>query len=235
MVLSAGRTNLGYVLGVLHGEVMRVLLLFYLAPVWTILFSYWLLGERLNRYGYPVVVLSLGGALIMLWNPELGLPLPQNNSGWIGLSAGIGFALSNVVSRRAGHLSVEVKAFSLWLGTVFLTLPFLLWQGGMVERVAAISAQSWGLLALMGLVLCATSFAVQYGVTGRSANRAVVLFMFELVVAAISAYFLAGEALVLRNRSVHCSLSRPVCCPGVCMCRIMNLKSVECSEVSIFR
>jgi drug/metabolite transporter (DMT)-like permease len=94
---------------------------------------------------------------------------------------------------------VEVKAFSLWLGTVFLTLPFLLWQGGMVERVAAISAQSWGLLALMGLVLCATSFAVQYGVTHLSANRAVVLFMFELVVAAISAYFLAGEALVLRE------------------------------------
>jgi drug/metabolite transporter (DMT)-like permease len=176
-----------------------VLLLFYLAPVWTILFSYWLLGERLNRYGYSVVVLSLGGALVMLWDPDLGQPMPQNISEWLGLSAGIGFALSNVTSRRAGHLSVEVKAFSLWLGTVFLTLPFLLWQGGMVERVAAISAQSWGLLALMGLVLCATSFAVQYGVTHLSANRAVVLFMFELVVAAISAYFLAGEALVLRE------------------------------------
>jgi len=26
----------------LHGEVMRVLLLFYLAPLWTVLFSYWL-------------------------------------------------------------------------------------------------------------------------------------------------------------------------------------------------
>ena len=52
LVLSAGWANFGYVLGMLHGEVMRVLLLFYLAPVWTILFSFWLLGERLNRYGY---------------------------------------------------------------------------------------------------------------------------------------------------------------------------------------
>ena len=99
LVLSAGWANLGYVLAMLHGEVMRVLLLFYLAPVWTILFSFWLLGERLDRYGYAIIVLSLGGAVVMLWKPELGVPFPQNVSEWLGLSAGMGFALSNVVSR----------------------------------------------------------------------------------------------------------------------------------------
>ena len=199
LVLSAGWANLGYVLGMLHGEVMRVLLLFYLAPVWTILFSYWLLGERLNRYGYLVIALSFGGAMVMLWDPDIGLPLPQNISEWLGLSAGIGFALSNVTSRRAAHLSVETKSFSLWLGTAVLTLPFLLWQGGAAEQVSAISFQSWTLLVTIGLVLSATSFAVQYGVTHLSANRAVVLFQFELVIAAISSYFLANEAMELRD------------------------------------
>jgi drug/metabolite transporter (DMT)-like permease len=199
LVLSAGWANLGYVLAMLQGEVMRVLLLFYLAPVWTILFSFWLLDERLNRYGYLIVALSLGGALIMLWKPDLGLPLPQNISEWLGLSAGMGFALSNVTSRRATHLSVEMKSFSLWLGTAALTLPFLLWQGGVAEQVAAIVPQSWLLLLLMGLVLCATSFAVQFGVTHLAANRAVVLFLFELVVAAVSSYFLAGEAMEWRD------------------------------------
>ena len=199
LVFSAGWANFGYVLGMLHGEVMRVLLLFYLAPVWTILFSFWLLGERLNRYGYFVIALSLGGAMVMLWKPGLGLPLPQNTSEWLGLSAGMGFALSNVTSRRAAHLSVETKSFSLWLGTAMLTLPFLLWQGGLGEQVFAISVQSWLVLLLLGLVLCATSFAVQYGVTHLSANRAVVLFQFELVIAAISSYFLANEAMELRE------------------------------------
>lgn len=199
LVLSAGWANLGYVLAMLQGEVMRVLLLFYLAPVWTILFSFWMLGERLNRYGYSVMVLSLGGAMVMLWEPRLGLPLPQNLSEWLGLSAGMGFALANVTSRRSDHLSVQVKSFSLWLGTAALTLPFLLWQGRVIEQMAAISALSWLLLALMGLVLCATSFAVQYGVAHLSANRAVVLFLFELVVAAIAAFFLAGEAMDLRD------------------------------------
>ncbi|MEK7810551.1 MAG: DMT family transporter [Pseudomonadota bacterium] len=199
LVLSAGWANLGYVLGMLHGEVMRVLLLFYLAPVWTILFSFWLLGERLNRYGYSVVALSLTGAFVMLWEPRLGLPLPQNLSEWLGLSAGMGFALSNVTSRRAAHLSVEAKSFSLWLGTAALTLPLLLWQGGMFAQVSNIPPQFWVMLMLMGLVLCATSFAVQYGVTHLSANRAVVLFLFELVVAALTSYLLAGEIMELRD------------------------------------
>jgi len=199
LVLSAGWANLGYVLGMLQGEVMRVLLLFYLAPVWTVLFSFWLLGERLNRYGYAIVALSLGGAFIMLGRPGLGLPLPHNPAEWLGLSAGMGFALSNVVSRRAGHLSVEVKSFSLWLGTVVLTLPFLLWQGGLAAQVATISAASGLLLALMGVVLCATSFAVQYGVTHLPANRAIVLFLSELVFAAISSSLLAHELLGVRD------------------------------------
>lgn len=199
LVLSAGWANFGYVLGMLHGEVMRVLLLFYLAPVWTILFSFWLLGERLNRYGYLIVALSFGGAQVMLWEPGLGVPLPRDISEWTGLTAGMGFALSNVTSRRADRLSVEAKSFSVWLGTAALTMPFLLWQGGMVEQVSAISAQSWLVLGLMGIVLCATSFAVQYGITYLMANRAVVLFLFELVVAAGSSYYLAGEAMDLRD------------------------------------
>jgi drug/metabolite transporter (DMT)-like permease len=111
----------------------------------------------------------------------------------------MGFALSNVTSRRAAHLSVEAKSFSLWLGTASLTLPFLLWQGGVSEQFTHITAEYWLMLVLMGLVLCATSFAVQYGVTHLSANRAVVLFLFELVVAAFSSYFLAAEAMDLRD------------------------------------
>jgi drug/metabolite transporter (DMT)-like permease len=48
-------------------------------------------------------------------------------------------------------------------------------------------------------VLCATSFAVQFGVTHLAANRAAVLFLFELVVAAVSSYFLANEAMEVRD------------------------------------
>ena len=199
LLLSAGWTNFGYVLAVLHGEVMRVLLLFYLAPLWTILFSYWLLGERLNRYGYLIIALSISGAFVMLWEPRLGLPLPSNLAEWIGLSAGMGFALSNVVSRRAAHLSLEAKSYSVWLGTALLTAPLLWWQGGLPDQLLAIDAQAWLILVLLGIVLCGTSYAVQYALAHLPANRAIILFLFELVVAAIASYFLADEAMQLRD------------------------------------
>lgn len=199
LVLSAGWANFGYVLAMLEGEVMRVLLLFYLAPLWTVLFSRWLLAERLNAYGYGVITLSLCGAIVMLWQPATGLPLPQVWAEWIGLTAGMGFALSNVVSRRAAHLSLEMKSFSVWVGTLLLTLPLLLWQGDGWLQFSAIGGGSWLLLALLGVTICATSYAVQYGVSRVPANRAILLFLSELVVAALSSWWLADEAMDARQ------------------------------------
>ncbi len=199
LVLSAGWANFGYVLAMLHGDVMRVLLLFYLAPLWTILFSFWILKEKLNRYGYLVMVLSLGGAMVMLWQPQQGFPLPQNLSEWLGLSAGMGFALSNVVSRHSDHLSVATKAYAIWIGTALLTAPLLYWQGGITQQWAAIDLGNAIVLLLLGITLFATSFAVQYGVSHLPANRAILLFLFELVVAAGASYYLAGEAMEWRD------------------------------------
>ena len=197
LMASAGWTNLGYVLAVLDGEVMRVLLLFYLAPLWTVCLSRWLLAEKLNRYGFAIIVLSLCGAFVMLWNTQQGMPLPQNKAEWIGLSAGMGFALLNVIVRRTQHLSVNFKAAAVWLGTVVFTGLLLVSQGGI--SVQGITPNAWLLLGLIGLVLCATSYTVQYGLTHLPANQAIVLFLTELVFAAISSYLLAGEQMGVRE------------------------------------
>ncbi|HKB60877.1 MAG TPA: DMT family transporter [Gallionellaceae bacterium] len=195
LILSSGWTNLSYVLAMLGGEVMRVLLLFYLAPLWTVLLSRFFLGERLNRYGYVVVALSLAGAFVMLHHTGEGFPLPENTAEWLGLSSGFAFALTNVLTRRIRHLSVAFKAAAVWFGTATLTLAGMLYHGGLVMHVGAISPPAWGLLLALGLVLCATSISVQYGLTHLPANQAIVVFMMELVVAAVSSYFLAGESM----------------------------------------
>ncbi len=201
MTLCAGWTNLGYVLAVVNGEVMRVLLLFYLAPLWTVMLAHWLLGERLNRYGYAIIALSLGGAYVMLARPGTGLPLPQNIAELIGLSAGLSFALSNVLVRRVQYLSIQFKAASVWLGTGLLTLLFLLYRdhGLIAQELPGISAYAWLMLALLGVTVCATTFVVLHGLTLVPANQAVILFLSELVFAAASSYLLAGEGLSSRE------------------------------------
>jgi len=128
IALAAGGCNLGYVLAVLNGEVMRVLLLFYLSPLWTVLLSRLLLGERLHPPGVAIIGLSLCGAIVMLWRPELGMPWPQHGAEWIGLGAGFMFALNNVLIRRTGELSIELKSMVSFLGVIVICSDGLILQ-----------------------------------------------------------------------------------------------------------
>lgn len=197
IALAAGGCNLGYVLAVLNGEVMRVLLLFYMSPLWTVLLSALLLQERLDAVGAGVIALSLCGAVVMLWHPELGLPWPQRNAEWIGLAAGFMFALNNVLIRRTGELSIEVKSMVSFLGVVlcgFLVLPFM-----SALPSAALLESQLPLMVVIGLVLLAVNLVVQFGLTHINANRASVILLFELVVAALASWWLAGEEMSLRE------------------------------------
>jgi drug/metabolite transporter (DMT)-like permease len=109
------------------------------------------------------------------------------------------FALSNVVSRRAAHLTIESKSYSVLLGTVLLAMPLVLGQDGMPGQLLEVGVQNLLMLGLLGVTLCGTGYAVQFGVTSLLSNRAMLLFLFELVVAAISSYILADEAMRLRD------------------------------------
>ena len=191
--LSAAGCNIGYVLGMLHGEVMRVLLLFYLAPLWTVLLARLLLGERAGRWGLRVILLSLAGAAVMLWQPRLGLPLPGNDAEWLGLAAGFLFALSNVLIRRTPQHSIELKSTAVFLCTVTLGLVAAAFEPP--AALGGMQSAHWLLLVVVGVLLLAINLVVQFGLTHVPANRAIVIFMFELAVAAVSAWLLAGETM----------------------------------------
>ena len=192
IALVSGGCNLGYVLATVHGEVMRVLLLFYLAPLWTVLLARLLLREKVSPPGTAVIGLSLAGAVVMLWQPRLGLPLPDNGAEWMGLVAGFLFAFANVLIRKAHELPIELKSMAVFAGVVVTGLAVLPFEPG---PIVFPSAAGWLLVGLVGLVLLATNLFVQYGLTHTSANRAIVIFLFELVVAAFSSWLLAGEAM----------------------------------------
>lgn len=197
--VTSGWSNVGYVLGVLEGEVMRVLLLFYLSPLWTVLFAHLLLGERLNRIGWLVMVLSLLGAGVMLWQDDGHLPLPTNRAEWLGLSAGVTFALSIVAGRHLGAtVSDGLKTVAVWFGVSLLTgLGWLVLQ----IRIPWQAFTASTLLLLVGLAAAigSVTYAVQYGIARIPASRSNVIFLFELIVAAIAAYWLTDERMELNE------------------------------------
>jgi len=196
--LAAGWTNLAYVLAVLEGEVVRVLLLFYLSPLWTVLFSRFLLHEKLNRAGVAVMALAASGALAMLWEPG-EWPLPHNYAEWLGLSAGVMFAASNVISRHLEGVAEGAKSVSIWAGVAVLTVIGLALKPAELDFMAAAETGTWLLLIGIGLLIGSMTYAVQYGLARVPANQAIVIFLSELVVAAIAAYFLSDERMGLQE------------------------------------
>jgi drug/metabolite transporter (DMT)-like permease len=62
-----------------------------------------------------------------------------------------------------------------------------------------ISMRTYLLLAVVGLIVFILSIIMQYGLTHVPANQAIVIMLFELVAAAIAAYFLADEVMTLRE------------------------------------
>ncbi len=198
LALAAGWTNLAYVLAMLQGEVVRVLLLFFLSPLWTVLFSRALLGERLTGAGIGVMALAAGGALTMLWQPG-EWPLPANRAEWIALSAGMMFALSNVISRHLGGVSEGARSTAVWAGVVVLTAVGLGVTGRGLEFVEHADWRPWALLLGVGAAIASVTYAVQYGLARVPANQAIVIFLVELVVAAVAAYFLSHERMGLQE------------------------------------
>jgi drug/metabolite transporter (DMT)-like permease len=199
IALGTGYANLAYVLSVIEGEVVRVLLLFYLSPLWTILCARVLLGEKLNKFGWTIIFFSLAGAVTMLWNPKGGLPLPQNVAEWLALSAGMAFAFSNVLIKKAEHMSIELKSFAVWAGILVLTIVPILLKKTDFTLLLMLPAMAWVILILLGVVLVAVNLAVQHGLMNTYANQAIVILLLELVVGAISSYFLAGETIGLKE------------------------------------
>ncbi|MCD6706810.1 MAG: DMT family transporter [Thiobacillus sp.] len=192
--LAAGWTNLAYVLAVLEGEVVRVLLLFYLSPLWTVLFARFLLHEKLNRAGWAVMALAAGGALVMLWQPG-EWPLPGHRAEWLGLSAGVMFAASNVISRHLDGVAEGAKSVSVWAGVAVLALIGLALRPAELDFMATAATGTWLLLIGIGFAIGSMTYAVQHGLARVPANQAIVIFLFELVVAAIAAYFLSDERM----------------------------------------
>jgi len=198
IALAAGWANVGFTMAVIYGDVMRVVLLFYLSPVWTILFARWLLRERLSGAGYVLMLFALAGAAVMLWQPQLGWPLPRTFAEWTGLSAGAMFALSNVLIRKTAQLAIELKVLAVFFGGIVAGTGCILATGA-ATGLQAPAIDAVLLLSLLALVILAVNLAVQYGLTHISANRAIVIYLFELVVTATSGWLLANEVLTLRE------------------------------------
>ncbi len=201
--LAAGWANMSYVIAVIDGEVMRIMLLFYLSPLWTLLLARFWLKEPMTKVGLISIGIALTGAYIMLAGPFSQVvnhwPMPQNKPEWLALSSGMAFALANVITRKSIHLTIRAKSFAVWIGVVSTALMLAPFVGDHFPLPSFFSLNNWLAMGFIALFLMVATILVQFGVTQLTAIRSSVLFLFELVVAAFASYYLAHEVMSLNE------------------------------------
>jgi len=148
-----------------------VLLLFYLAPLWTIFLSRLLLGEKAQPRWCgrrrPVAGRRSHHALA----PRTRSALAVQRRRVDGYAAGFLFALSNVMVRQTTHLSIERKSLAVFLGVVLpglLVMPFD--TGPAAGGELRMQGWHWAMLILVGVILLLINLIVQHGLTRTAAK-----------------------------------------------------------------
>jgi drug/metabolite transporter (DMT)-like permease len=197
LVLASGTTNAAFNWAVTIGDVVRVILLVYLMPLWAVLLARLLLGERLTPLAGVRVLLALAGAATVLWPADTGLPLPQTLAEWLGVLAGFSFALNNVMLKRESGRSEAARALAMFSGgaTVAGVLATALALQGQAPWLPA-PGLAWGLGAFgLALWFLVGNLALQFGASRLPANATSVIMITEVLFASGSAVLLGAGTL----------------------------------------
>lgn len=196
LMLSAGWTNIAFVEAVLGGNILRVMLLFYLSPLWATFMGRLFLGEPISRSALVSLGIAMTGALVMLWNPAVGVPWPEGRADWFALTSGIAFALSNVAT-RAAQVSLAAKVFCVWSGVAIMAPMLIVVLAVPTPEVSLDTVGAAVALGACGILFM--TLLIQYGVSHLPVYRAAVLTFIELVAGAVSQALLTDEVVTVRE------------------------------------
>jgi len=181
--------------GLLRGTVARVLLSFYLTPVWSTLFERLLLGEPIAGRRVVTIILGLAGMLV-IFGGEAGVPLPRASAEWMGLIAGITWGLAMVFVKRTGSRPIFDRVFAhfVFLGPAFLVVAGVPGGGRPfgLEIRALVDSASW-LMAFAVLWMLPVIWLTIFGASHLGPGRVAIFLMLEIVVGLATASLLTDE------------------------------------------
>ena len=209
LALAAGLTNIGFNWAVTVGDVVRVVLLFYLMPAWVVLLAWPLLGEKPNAASLGRLTLALAGVVIILNGSGSAWPWPSGLADWLGLVAGFCFALTNILLRKLKNTPAAANMLAMFGGGALMATVAALagTELGMINPLPAL-APHWLLwVGAMSMMFLAGNLGLQYGAARLSASATSIIMLSEVVfaggsavvlgVSGVSVILLVGGALVV--------------------------------------
>lgn len=200
LVLASGLTNVGFNWAVTVGDVVRVVLLFYLMPAWVVLLAWPLLGEKPTAASLLRLALALTGVVIVLKTPESAWPVPQSMADWLAVMGGFSFALTNILLRKLNQAPEVSRMLAMFAGGTLMSLSAALLGMGLGVVTQPPQAGSWmGLAVLVSVAFLAGNVALQYGASRLSASTTSLILLSEVVFASVSSVILGAGELSIRT------------------------------------
>ena len=213
IALSYGITNLSFNWAIAEGNVVRVVFLFYLMPIWASIFAVILIKEKPSLTSVIAIAIATAGAfLILIYDPWSPLSVSVENFLGIGkedflaIIGGIFFGLGNVLIRKTTRITSLMKTFSIFFGTflvaaVFLLINYMLHSTGKFATLNTIKPELFTdfkfLLIFFSFVigLGLANFLLQLGASKLPVYITSTLLMSEILVAMISSNMLQDSPL----------------------------------------
>ncbi|HEX7812052.1 MAG TPA: EamA family transporter [Burkholderiales bacterium] len=192
IAIAGGLANVCFLSAIVRGEVVRVMLLFYLAPIWGVLGGRIFFGEPLTLLRAFGVATAVIGAILLLGGPTI-LASPPGIVDLLALASGMLYASQNLFTRAANRIPLDAKSLVVFIGCGLISGAIVLATGQQLPEMPPLLVGQ--LFAFAGIWMLAAMVVTAWGVSHLEAGRAAILLVFELVAAVVSAMWIAGERL----------------------------------------
>lgn len=201
--ITTGVSLVLYANAMLYTEVIRGILMYYLTPIWSLLLARLVLGETITPPRIGAIVLGVAGLLVIL-GVDQGTLLPRNTGDWMGLLAGLGWAVAAVLLRQDdGSHAWEFSTLYFFYGTIAALALALSPIAGEIEIPNFESIRQvlpWFIL-VGPILLIPGIYAAFWGAPHLNPGVVGLLFMTEISVGTITAALWADEPFGLRELS----------------------------------
>lgn len=198
LALAAGLTNISFNWAVTAGDVVRVVLLFYLMPAWSVLLAWWLLGEKPTALRLAQLALAMAGVALVLLPPDGTWQRLATGFGLtdaLAIAGGAGFALTNILLRRLHKAPDDARALAMFAGCLATALVGAS-MGTWASAWPGVPAPTLPWVALvcgMALLFLAGNYGLQYGAARLAAGTTALVMLSEVIFASASSVLL-GQA-----------------------------------------
>jgi len=191
--IAGGGAIFCFAYALMYGNVVRVMVLFYLLPIWGVVGGCLFLNERLDTVRVFSVIAGIVGAFLILGGLEIFAAPPS----WVDLLAllsGFGFAANNILFRRISAVPLPHKLTTMFFGCSVLTAAIIVL--GFEALPSDLTLGTWWNLAAYTLVwLLLANIGSQWAVVRLEAGRSSIIIIVQLVVAVLSATLVGQERL----------------------------------------